>query len=188
MIARILSGLSTVRIAGIVGAGCLAAGMLTGGLLGWRLQEARTEKVQAAWDRDKAEKASEAFNRLRASSEATAEVGTRAAEAQVRIETRMRTLKQKVTVYVPRITPAGVIRADDRVPVGALVLLDAAARGDDPDGVSVTTGQSYDLASSVRFTELVGNYVENLGRGRQNAEQLGGLQDWVRRQQALDAR
>jgi len=188
VIARILSGLSTARVVGIVGAGCLAAGMLTGGLLGWRLQDARAEKIQAAWDRDRAEKAGEAFRRLRASTEATAEVGTRVAEAQVRVETRTRTLKQKVTVYVPSIAPAGVIRAGDRVPVGALVLLDAAARGDDPDGLSVTAGQSYDLASDVHFAQLVDNYIDNLGRGRQNAEQLDGLQDWVRRQQALDGR
>jgi hypothetical protein len=155
--------------------------------MGWRLQQAQAEKIQAAWDRDRAEKAVAALDRLKASNAATVDAGTRAAEAQARIETRTRTLKQKVTVYVPKIAPAGVIRADDRVPVGALVLLDAAARGDDPDGVSVTAGQSYDLASPVHFTELVGNYVENLGRGRQNAEQLSGLQDWVRRQQALDA-
>lgn len=32
------------------------------------------------------------------------------------------------------------------------------------------------------------NYIDNLGRGRQNAAQLDSLQDWVRRQQALDAR
>jgi hypothetical protein len=32
-----------------------------------------------------------------------------------------------------------------------------------------------------------GSYVENLGIGRQNTEQLKGLQGWVREQQAIDA-
>lgn len=178
---------SAYRMAAIVGASSLIVGVIAGSVVGWRLQDSRLEKIQAAWDREKAKDAREALGRLRASSDATAEIGAKSIEAQVRIETRARMLKEKVTVHVPKTTPLGVIRADDRVPVGALLLLDAAARGDDPDGVSVAAGRSHELASPVRFAELVGGYVENLGIANANAEQLRGLQEWVRRQQALDS-
>ena len=116
----------------------------------------------------------------------TSRADTQATQTQVRIQTRYRTLIEKVPQYVPVETPDGVIGADDRVPVGALSLLDEAARGDSPDAVSVSSGNSYELASPLRFTELVRGYVTNLGIGHQNAQQLGGLQGWVRDQQALD--
>jgi hypothetical protein len=174
------------RLAALVGVASLALGGLTGGVVGWRLQDGRAAKIQAAWDREKAGHAKAALGRVQATGMVTVAAAQRATDTQVRIETRYRTLKEKVRTYVPTTAPQGVIRADDRVPVGALVLLDAAARGDDPDGISVTAGHSYDLASPVRFAELVGGYVENLGIGRQNAEQLKGLQGWVREQQAID--
>jgi hypothetical protein len=175
------------RLTALVGVASLMLGGLAGASLGARLQEGRAAKVQADWDREKVGQTRAALGRVQAAGKVTAEAGQKAAEAQVRIETRYRTLKEKVRIYVPTTAPHGVIRADDRVPVGALVLLDAAARGDDPDGISVTAGQSYDLASPVRFAEFVGGYVENLGIGRQNAEQLKGLQGWVREQGAIDA-
>jgi len=51
----------------------------------------------------------------------------------------------------------------------------------------LTFSRLFDLASPVRFTELVGNYVENLGIGRSHAEQVRGLQDWINGQQSLEA-
>lgn len=186
MIQAMATVLTAYRATAIVGASALIVGVLAGSAIGWRLQDGRVAKVQAAWDRQKSVDAQSALNRLRASSEASAEIGAKSVEAQVRVEARTRALKEKVVVYVPKTTPPGVIRADDRVPVGALVLLDAAARGDDPDGLSVAAGKSHEFASPVRFAELVGGYVVNLGIANQNAEQLSGLQAWVRRQQALD--
>lgn len=119
--------------------------------------------------------------------EVTAAAGKSAEAAQASLRTRYRTIRERITRYVPTETPPGVIRADDRVPVGALILLDAAARGDDPDAISVTAGQSYDLGSPVHFTELVGNYVDNLGIGAANARQLSDLQAWARAQEALNS-
>lgn len=121
---------------------------------------------------------------VKAQTRITAKTETKAAKAQAKIEIRYRTLREKVKVYVPTETPAGVIRADDRLPLGAVLLLDAAARGDDPDAISVTGGRSYETASAVRFDQLIDNYVVNLGVGHQNTRQLIDFQDWAREQQA----
>jgi hypothetical protein len=186
MIKDLLRSAFGFKTVAIVAGAALVAGGLAGGALGSRLQEAKSAKIQSAWDKEKAGRATAALGRVQAQSAVTADVGQKAAEAQVRIETRYRTLKEKVRVYVPTVTPPGVIRADDRVPVGALVLLDAAARGGGDDAVSVTTGKSYDLASPLRFTELVGGYVDNLGIGHATAGQLSDLQGWIRGQEALN--
>lgn len=114
----------------------------------------------------------------------TAKVERQAEKAQAKIEYRYRTLREKVRVYVPLHTQAGVISAGDLVPASTVLLLDAAVRGDEPEPLSVTGGQSYELASAVRFDQLVGGYVVNLGLGHQNARQLSDLQDWVREQEA----
>jgi len=125
--------------------------------------------------------------RIQSAGEVTTAAGKTAEAAQASLRTVYRTLRERVVRYVPTETPPGVIRADDRVPVGALILLDAAARGDDPDAVSVTTGQSYDLGSPIHFAQLVGNYVDNLGIGAANARQLSDLQAWARAQEALNS-
>jgi hypothetical protein len=103
---------------------------------------------------------------------------TRAADVKAKatdqaIQVRYRTLVEKV--YVPA-DPA----ADPVVPAEHVRLLDEAA-----SPVSITTGQSYDLATPLRLSELVRGYVTNLGIGSQNAEQLSGLQGWIRDQEAL---
>jgi hypothetical protein len=184
---NILASIYGFRVTAIAVVSALAMGALAGIALGSRLQEGKTAKIQAAWIQEKASQAMAAADRAQAAGLVTAAVGQKAAETQVRIETRFRTLRERVPVYVPNIAPPGVIRADDRVPVGALVLLDAAARGEEPDAISVASGKSYDLASSLRFSELVGNYVENLGIGHQNAEQVRRLQEWIRGQEAASA-
>lgn len=114
----------------------------------------------------------------------TTRAEAQATKTEARIEYRYRTLREKVRIYVPKVAPPGVIRCDDRLPVGAVSLLDAAARGDDPDAVSVTSGQSYETGSPVRFCQLVDNYVVNLGIGHTTAAQLTGLQGWIREQEA----
>jgi hypothetical protein len=68
-----------------------------------------------------------------------------------------------------------------------VLLLDAAVRGDEPEPISVAAGETYELGSAIRFDQLVDGYIVNLGVGHQNARQLTDLQEWVRRQQALEA-
>jgi len=185
-LSKLYAGLGAAVLVLLLLTGCYAKGRHDGKSTEQKRSAVAIAKLQASWDREKAAQMAAAQAHNAAAAQATADAGDRAQAAQTVIQTRYRTLREKVRVYVPTETPPGVIRADDRVPIGALVLLDAAARGDDLDAVSVTSGQSYELASSLRFTELVGGYVDNLGIGHQNAAQLSGLQGWVRAQQELN--
>ena len=185
MFERQIATVLGVKMYLIVGAACVAVGAAGGATVQGKLKDAKIAQLRATHAEEQAKAATDALVRTQAQGGVTAQVGQEAAEAQVRIEYRYRTLRQKVPVYVPKVTPPGVIRADDAVPVGALVLLDAAARGDDPDSLSVTAGKSYDLGSAVHFTQLVDGYVANLGIGHANSRQLTDLQDWTRRQAAV---
>lgn len=109
-------------------------------------------------------------------------------KVQKQIEWRTRTLRQKVVEYVPLHSPAGYISAGDLVPHSTVLLLDAAVRGDAPEPISVTSGQSYETASNVRFDQLVDSYVGNLGVGHSIRGQLIEAQDWARKQAERDQR
>lgn len=81
---------------------------------------------------------SAALARVQGQGAVTARVGQQAADNQVRIETRYRTLKEKVPVYVPAKPGAPAVASGATLmPLGAIVLLDAAARGSDPDAVDL---------------------------------------------------
>lgn len=121
---------------------------------------------------------------------AETKITTRADKAEVKIqkqiEYRTRILRQKVVEYVPLHVPAGYIGAGDLVPHSTVLLLDAAVRGDTPEPLSVTAGQSYEIASAVRFDQLVDGYVVNLGVGRANTAQLMAAQAWAKEQYERD--
>lgn len=123
---------------------------------------------------------------VKAQTRITTKAEKQAVQTQTKIEIRYRTLREKVPYYVPLHTAPGVIGAGDFVPASTVLLLDAAVRGDEPEPLSVSSGQSYELASPFRFDQLVDNYVVNLKVGHQNTEQLTGLQGWVREQEALN--
>lgn len=172
-------GLSTIRLA--VYGGIVA--VVFGSLWGYgnsRYQAGLTKGAEA----ERKAQAKVARKVVKTQTKVTAKAEGQAVKAQAKIEYRYRTLREKVRVYVPRETPPGVIRADDQLPLGAVLLLDAAARGDDPDAVSVTGGRTYETASAIRFGQLVDNYVLNLGIGHETTERLNGLQGWVRDQEA----
>lgn len=163
--------------------GAVLAGFILGAGNGNARYKAGYDKGVAA-ERKAVERAAKPI--VRAQAQITAKAETRAVKAQAKIEYRYRTLREKVRVYVPTETPPGVIRAGDRLPLGAVLLLDAAARGDDPDALSVTTGRTYETATAIRFDQLVDNYVLNLGVGHETSERLNGLQGWVRDQEAAN--
>lgn len=183
---KAISAVMGVKVYIFVGLACFAFGVVVGATAMGKLKDGKIAEMRAEVAEARAKAATDALKRTQGQAAVTSQNGRQAADAQVRIETRYRTLREKVSIYVPKETPPGVIRADDAVPVGALILLDAAARGDKSDAVSVTRGASYELASPVHFAQLVDGYVANLGIGTQNARQMSDLQDWIRKQQALD--
>jgi hypothetical protein len=140
------------------------------------LAKGRAE-IQAAWDKDKARQMAAAQAHNAAADKISADVGAKAEAAQVRIETRYRTLIQKVPQHVPP-------NADPVVPAALVRLLDEAAAGDDPDAISFAAGRSLEAGAPVKLGSLATVVIGNYGVATANARQLTDLQDWVRRQQA----
>lgn len=164
----------------LTGAVCLAAGLAGGGLLGTALKNGQIERIERNHAEEQTRAVRAALAQVQDQARVTTRSGQAAAENQARLETRYRILRQKVPVYVTRKADA-----DLAVPLGAVVLLDAAARGDDPDGVSFAAGQSYDTASELTLAQLIDSIVANYGLANANAQQLSDLQDWIRQQEAL---
>lgn len=165
--------------------------MLAAALLGFLLGSCHaSDRYKAGYDKGvQAErKAQEKAVKKEAKAEAriTAKADKAEVKIQKQIEWRTRTLRQKVVEYVPLHVPAGVVGAGDLVPADTVRLLDAAVRGDEPEPVSVTAGESYEIASGVRFDQLVDSYIVNLGVGRANTAQLIEAQKWAKEQYERD--
>lgn len=108
----------------------------------------------------------------RKAAEVAFRAGQESAAAQERIRTVTKTIVKEVPVYVSR-------EADSRcaVPVGALRVLDAAARG-----VPVApppAGQSDDTPSGVDLSAVVGAGAEDIGTCHAVRQQLIDLQAWI---------
>jgi hypothetical protein len=101
-----------------------------------------------------------------------AEAGAHAAQ-QVRTETQIRTVIQKVPVYVSEKAAAACV-----VPWGLVRLLDAAASGADPADLRarIAPGQPDDAASDVGLPEIAALLAADLGIARENAQQLEHLE------------
>lgn len=90
---------------------------------------------------------------------------------QTKIVTEVKTIQQKVPVYV-----------HDQIPVpgcvsyGLVRVLDAAALGKQPEDLPLPAGVTDDTCSPLRPSDLARGVAENLGIGRQNAAQLDALQ------------
>lgn len=110
----------------------------------------------------------------------TNQVAIAAAEHQVAIQTRTIETVREVPRYVTR-------EADARctVPVGAVRLHDAAAKGVPPDAVSFAAGKPNDAASGVDLSRLMSVAAANYGSCLQVRQNYIDLQSWVRGQQAV---
>jgi len=121
------------------------------------------------------------FERKEASAGVTQTVGATAEKHQAEIEIRYRTLQQKVPVYVPQAVDDNTI-----VPVGLIRLLDEAAAGQDPDGVSFAAGLSHEAASGVKLSTLSSVVAGNYGVCNATRQQLIDFQSWADAQKALN--
>jgi hypothetical protein len=100
-----------------------------------------------------------------------------AAQTAAAAQSQIRTVLQKVPVYVSDDASRRCV-----VPWGAVRLLDAAASGADLDAAAarIAPGQPDDAASDVTLPEAVALLAADLGIARQNAGQLSGLQAAVK--------
>jgi len=98
------------------------------------------------------------------------------AAQQAKTETQIRTVIEKVPVYVSQKAAAGCV-----IPWGAVRLLDAAASGADPADLHarIAPGQSDDAASDVTLPEALALLAADLGIARENAGQLERLEKAV---------
>jgi hypothetical protein len=96
---------------------------------------------------------------------------------QARTETQIRTVIEKVPIYVDAKSDAACI-----LPWGFVRLLDAAASGADPDFVRahLAPGQPDDAASGIALSEALALLTADLGIARQNAGQLEHLEAAVK--------
>jgi len=166
---------------------------LTGGLCltlgvtaGWTVRDWKAQADTAA-DRIAAAAAqrvaiASALTLERAQADTTSVVEREAVAEQVRIRTVTETIIKEVPIYV-------TAEADARfaLPVGLVRLHDAAATGrplsesaGEPDGAAGNAE-----ASDVPASTLAAMIAENYGVCLADQARFSGLQDWVRRQQAL---
>lgn len=93
------------------------------------------------------------------------------ATAQQKIVTQIQTIEKEVIKHVPDTTNC--------ITYGVLRVLDASARGVDPDSVPLPTGQSDGTCAGVTPSTLVTIIADNYGAARANAEQLAALQAFI---------
>jgi hypothetical protein len=147
--------------------------LLGGGL---KAQLAALEKDVAGRDLAQAKAEAAAMQaRLQRTANGEAEAASHEA-AQVKTETQIQTVIEKVPVYV---TPKAA--AACTLPWGFVRLLDAAASGADPAavGAAIAPGQPDDAASDVTLPEALALLAADLGTARQNAGQLEHLEKAV---------
>lgn len=146
-----------------------------GGAVMHRLDEGRYQKLVA--DQAKAETAAQVQARKgeqRQAAVVTHAAGT-AARAQERILTHTITLTQEIHDHVPP-----VVDHQPCVPYGFVRLHDAAAYGVGIADTGVPAGQPDDACAPFAWADIAAVVVQNYGAARQNAQQLGDLQQFER--------
>jgi hypothetical protein len=129
------------------------------------------EQVQARWDAAMREQAlQDAAVRVR-QAEATVKVVTRYVDRVRVVREKGETIIREVPVYVP-------VQADAACSVnrGFVRVHDSAAHNTVPE----PAGDADAGASGVALSEVAGTVADNYRRCHENAEQLRGLQGWVR--------
>ena len=188
MIAAILSFLSSRLAAPLAWLAVLALGcglawqsaridgvpLLGGGL---KAQIARLNGQIAARALQDAQAAAAAWAARQKAQDTAEAVAAAAARGAASTDNQIRTVIQKVPVYVSDDASRRCV-----VPWGAVRLLDAAASGADPGDAAahIAPGQPDDAASDVTLPEAVALLAADLGIARRNAGQLSGLEAAVK--------
>jgi hypothetical protein len=176
------------KLAGALAMGCallLGCGLIwqTGRIDGWPLvgggfkaQIAGLQQQQATRDLAAAQAQSAALMaRAKLADAAEAQASAHAASDQA-MQTQTRIIIERIPHYVSAKSDGECV-----VPVGAVRLLDAAASGADVDdaAAAIAPGQPDDAASGIPLSDVVALLSKNLGRARQNADQLTHLEKAV---------
>ena len=154
--------------------GLLIAAMLAGAAGGWTVRD-RDYQAHLKADAQAAAMAQQQARTVEGKNEDTArEIGVEVEKTKVEIRTVTRTIIERVPEYV-------TLEADAKcvVPVGAVVLLNAAASGNPPP--AGTPGEPIDAPSGVDLSEVVRVTTENYGTYHEVVAQLIGWQEWYAR-------
>lgn len=141
------------------------------GTAGWKVRDYDYQKHLKA-DAEAAQRASDQAREVEATNDQTSQdIGVKVEEAQTEIRYVTRTLIKEVPTYV-------TLEADTRcpVPLGAVRMLDAAARGDSE--VALAPTESPDQASGIGLSGVVSSVVNNYGYTHELEAQVIGWQDW----------
>lgn len=138
----------------------------------WWAYAAGKESVQKDWDASVARGLIEVARLKEKQVVVTTKVETKYIDRIKTVREKGSVVIQKIPVYIPAGTPD--------LPLGFFLLNNAAATGQLPDAADISDGATIPAQA---FAEGV---VENYTICLANSEQLIGLQEWVREQQALN--
>lgn len=164
-------------------AGAIKIGLAVLGIVGiaagsaWathRIDQVALLKLEAKW-KDAEIAAVEAARKIqKAQDEVSLKAAVAEAKAQQQIVTKTETVVREVPKYVP-------VASKCAVTVGFLRVLDAAILGRSPADLPLPAGKSNDSCADLDAPTVAARLVANLGTCQANAQQLNGLQDWVRK-------
>lgn len=96
-------------------------------------------------------------------------------------------VQEKIVLQTVTITKEIPIYVQDNstcITVGLVRVFDAATTGADPAALDLAAGESNDTCAGLGWHALAESVAGNYGRARQDAAQLTGLQEYVRKVQA----
>jgi hypothetical protein len=113
-----------------------------------------------------------------------ADVSAAADVAETRAQTRIRLIYRTLHDQIPTIIPAPVDR-HFALSVGFVRVHDAAVWGVDLSDAPLAAGQSDGAASEIAQSRAASVIADNYGSCRADQERLSALQDWIRKEAAV---
>lgn len=167
-----MPSLATIKlILMLVGAAALTIGSA---VITHKVDQANLMKIEAGY-KDAQLKAVEQAKAIQAAEDKVSlEAAVAEAAAQQQIVTVTQTLVKEVPIHVP-------FSSKCPVTVGFVRLLNAAVRGQPTADLSFAAGKPDDACAPIDARTLAGSILVNYAASTANSEQLGALQDWVRK-------
>lgn len=133
-------------------------------------------QIQAQWDAAAAKQTAQIVDLKERQADASIKVVTKYVDRVQVIRQQGADIIKELPVYVTREADSSCV-----LPRGFVRLHDAAAAG----RIAETAGDSDASAAGVALSTVAGTVADNYQRCHENAEELIGLQDWIRQQQTL---
>lgn len=161
--------------------GMLAGGIVLmgiGGVGGYKIGEAKFEKLRAEYALEAQKALSDALAKEKENGRVALEEANKQAAVQTALAEEARANRNEVVKVVN--VPVTKIIASNCVPVGILRVLSNAAR-DSSKRVSLPTGQRDDSCARVDWATVTGRLADDYARARSCQAELAGFQSWWNR-------